>query len=197
MQLTAVATGLVVIAVSAVGAQQPPTRVRITGPQTLNLPGQLTIDRDRFNGAGLIDMNDDVIRVKTPDGNGVWTVPRSGKRLIGTALGIDGNVVQLRRDGDTTSLFVPLPAIETVEISEGRRPNHGIALGILTGVGTFYGILGISFANCGLGCPDTVGVLAIGAGIAAGAGLAHHLRREHWRTVPVGRWAVGLTKPTP
>ena len=194
MRISALTSAFVVAAISTVGAQET-TRVRVTGTQTLNLPGQVTIDGNRVSGTGIVDMDENVVHVKTPDGNGVWTVPRNGKRLTGMARGTDGTTLELHRGGDSMSSFIPLAAIRAVEISEGRRPNHGIALGILTGVGTFYGILGISFANCGLGCRDNAdGFLAIGAGIAAGTGLAHHLRREHWRTVPPNELAAELTR---
>lgn len=195
MRLTALTLGFVAIAVSSVGAQ-PATRIRITGTQTLNLPGQLTIDRDRVSGTAIVGMDENVIRVKAPAGPGVWAIPRSGKRLTGMARAIEGDVLEFRRDGDATPLFVPFAAIQTVEISEGRRPNHGMALGILTGVGTFFGISGLTFANCGLGCSDGPFVAAIFAGVVGGAGLAHHLRREHWRTGTVDELA-GLTKPAP
>jgi hypothetical protein len=169
-------------------------RIRVTGTHTMNIPGELTVEGNQITGTSITAIDENVIRIKTSTGGEVWTIPRSGKRLIGRALDIKGNVLELRGGSDAASMFVPLQSIATVEISEGRRPKGAILLGILAGVGVFWGTGALIISSCGIWCSNAPFVGAIVAGVVTGTALAHHIRREHWKAVPVAALPTELAK---
>lgn len=80
------------------------------------------------------------------------TVPSvSGKRLIGTLVGLDETTLTLRRYGVDDTLQVPREAIARLEVSRHRsRKAKGAALGALIGLGAALAVGVAAGDDCGL-----------------------------------------------
>jgi len=60
----------------------------------------------------------------------------SGKRLVGTVVGLDEVALTLQRHGVTDTMLVPRAAITRLEISRGRRRSKGALIGAVVGLGS-------------------------------------------------------------
>jgi hypothetical protein len=169
----------VVLAQTSASAAQP--RVRITGPEEYEIPGVLKIAGAQVSGNASITIEDTMVRVLSPATGQVLVVLRPKRPLAGRVIEVKDRLVEFMPDGQAGTLRIPVDSIGKLEVSERRRRAH-VLRGILVGVGAFYGLLGLFFAQCGLGCSDAIALPAIGGGIAAG--ILTGRGTERWRTVP-------------
>ena len=169
----------VVLAQTSASAAQP--RVRITGPEEYEIPGVLKIAGAQVSGHASIVIQDTMVRVVSPATGQELVVLKPKKRLAGRVIGVKDRLVEFMPDGQAGTLRIPIDSIGKLEVSERRRGAHVLG-GILVGVGAFFGLIALFFAQCGLGCGDAIALPAIGGGIAAG--ILTGRGTERWRTEP-------------
>ena len=132
----------------------------------------------------------------------------NNKHITGRLVQTDADTLTILPDANRDTIVqIPRSSITRAAVSKGKRPWALAAfagLGARVGAGAFSYLLGIGM--CGdaflLGtCSDsairTSRTIGFAIGSVAGVGVTHHLRREGWRTVPVGSLAThsGLAKP--
>jgi hypothetical protein len=132
----------------------------------------------------------------------------SGKRLVGTVVGLDEATLTLQRQGGKETLKIPRGAITTIETSWRRsRKGKGAVIGALVGLGTGVA-LGLAIGeDCGDTIPEfqaiisslclskgeAAGVLALVA-VAAGALLGLAVAPgEKWHPSSLDRLSVRIT----
>jgi hypothetical protein len=136
----------------------------------------------------------------------------SGKRLVGTVVGLDETSLTLQREGGKETMQVPRGAITTAETSWRRsRKGKGAVIGALVGLGTAV-VLGFAIgenycgdtppelraimSSLGLVClskGETAGVLAL-VGVPAGALLGLAVAPgEKWHPSSVDRLSIRIT----
>ena len=167
-----------VLAQTSVPPAQP--RIRITGPGDYEIPGLLKIAGAHVSGDASMTIQDTVVRVVSPATGQLLVVLRPKRRLVGRAMAVKDQVVEFHPDRQHDTLRIPLDSIGKLETSERRSRSH-VLRGILVGIGAFYGLGWLFFAQCGLGCSDAIVLPAIAGGIAAG--ILTGRGKEHWRTV--------------
>jgi len=131
----------------------------------------------------------------------------SGKRLVGTVVGLDDATLTLQREGGKETLQVPRGAITTTEVSWRRsRKGKGAAIGALVGLGAAV-VVGLAIGqDCETVPPfeplfdllclsngESVGVLAIltvPAGALLGLAVAPG---EKWHPSSPDRLSVRIT----
>jgi hypothetical protein len=154
------------------------SRVRVTALRHYQIPGVVTIDGDQVTGRS-VTMDKTMIRVPSASGQ-LISILKPGTRVTGSVEGVTDGVLSLLVDGQRDPFNIPLNSLAKIELSDRAGKRH-LARGILAGIGTFYGVLGLSLLRCGLGCDDALGVAAIAAGIGVGTLTGHS--REHWAEV--------------
>jgi hypothetical protein len=171
-----------VSAQTSVLAAQP--RIRITGPEEYEIPGVLKIAGSRVGGDGgqaKITIEETVVRVVSPATGQPMAVLRPKRRLVGRAMEVRDQIVEFLPDGQRDTLKIPLDSIGKLEVSE-RRSRFHVLRGILVGIGTFYGVAGLFFARCGLGCDGAILLPALAGGITTG--ILTGRGSDHWRSAP-------------
>jgi hypothetical protein len=155
-------------------------RIRLTGPETFEMPGLVRIDRGQVTSGARVTGDETVLRFEVPGGQPL-TVVRWHQRLVGQALGVDDGALLVRVEGSSSLIRVPLDSIGTFELSEARSHAH-VLRGVLVGVGAFWALGALTFASCGLGCSDAAIIPAGAGGLAAGvfSGQGH----ERWTPRP-------------
>jgi hypothetical protein len=132
----------------------------------------------------------------------------SGKRLVGTVVGLDEATLTLQRQGGKETLQVPRGAITTIETSWRRsRKGKGAVIGALFGLGTGVALGFAIGENCGNTIPElqviisslclskgeAAGVLALVA-VPAGALLGLAVAPgEKWHPSSLDRLSVRIT----
>jgi hypothetical protein len=133
----------------------------------------------------------------------------SGKRLVGTVLGLDDATLTLQRQGGKETLQVPRGAITTIEVSRHRSwKGKGAGIGALVGLGAAVAVgLGAGRDDCiqgddlfarlarslchGKGEMAAVfGILTVPAGALLGLAVAPG---EKWHPSSLDRLSVSIT----
>lgn len=122
-------------------------------------------------------------------------------RIIGTVLDARDKQIELRPDGQSERVTLPVESIAQLEVSRGRKshPGKGAVIGALAGA-AFVGAMCLAEGGCGskgemISTEEAVVMSsAMGAGGGALAGL--FVRTERWEALPPGRIRLSVL-PTP
>ena len=179
--------GLLPLPVTAGPPSSPrPVRVRITGPDTYEVPGVW-----RFEGDGVVGKavtgDSRFVQFTRPDDGRVLTIPRPERRLTGTARAIPDGLLDFVPEGNTEHVYIPLDSITKVEVNQERNSlGSSIAAGVLTGAGIFGATWLVFISHCDEGSCGSVSrvvALVVGAAIATGTLVARKMRGQRWEVV--------------
>jgi hypothetical protein len=121
----------------------------------------------------------------------------AGKYISGRLTAVDVDALTLLPDGKGDPIRIQLSSISSAEISAGKRSRAGANLaGVGVGVGVWFGALIYGVHSCGgiFSCSNSAASTWLVVGIASGIAVAHRIRRERWRPVPLTS-LTGLAAP--
>jgi hypothetical protein len=162
-----------------------PPRIRITGPESYEIPGALRIAGGNITGSRIESIRETVVRVRTSEADELVTIPRPGRRVVGNVVRMSEDTIELSLEDDAAVARVPLGAIAKLEVSGGRKHSRGLATaaGVGVGVSAFMGGGWLAFSLCGsLDC-DLAPLSGFAIGIALGAFTGHRMAGERWEPV--------------
>jgi hypothetical protein len=191
---------LATVSVEAQGrASSGRMRVRMTGPDTYEVPGVIRVEGSRVVGKPARTA-EHFVQFRRRDDTQLLTIPWPRQRWTGSARAITDGLLEFVPDNEADHLFVPLDAVTKIEVSQLSRSHSAwLAAGLVDGLVTFVGIMAVVGGSvCGPGGHGKCLALTVGgmaAGMAAGVETASK-GREKWRTVSVDQLRT-LLAPVP
>jgi len=174
-------------------------KIRFTGPNVYEMPGEALIERGRMTGTAIEKIETTFVQVRSAAAGRVVTIPRPGERLEGRVISVDPTVVSVRLDGVSRPVLVPHDAIEELEVSTGRRRSRGLAtaLGFAVGFAGFMGGGWAAFALCGsLDC-DAAPLAGLAVGVTLGGYTANRVAGERWEPMTLASLSKRLAPAVP
>jgi hypothetical protein len=143
MKLTGILVAVLVASQTvSVQVTSQPIRVRLTGVTRYDIPGVITIEKDRASGRP-VTFTASMFRFSRADGEPMMSVPRPGQRVTGEARAIEGDLLKFVNDDDQELSLVPIDSIDFVERQRPPKASRETARGI--GIATSVGIFGLSY----------------------------------------------------
>ena len=175
-------------------------KIRFSGPNVYEMPGEALIERGRVTGTAIEKIETTFVQVRSAAAGRVVTIPRPGERLEGRVISVDPTVVSVRLDGVSRPVLVPHDAIEELEVSTGRRHSRGLAtaLGIAAGFAGFLGGGAVAFSLCDSfpDC-DAVPLAGLAVGVTLGGYTANRLAGERWEPMTLASLSKRLAPAVP